>query len=97
MDRAEDTAHNGTLASSEIFREWVGSRVPANSPVPQLLNHHEGLALVSRWDALTPVFLKPGPDGQPGAAQVDDDGNGVVDDASELGATGTDDVIVTPC
>jgi hypothetical protein len=32
-----------------------------------------------------------GPDGRPGVAGVDDDGNGVTDDMSELGAPGSDD------
>jgi hypothetical protein len=39
------------------------------------------------------VFMQPGPDGQPGEAGVDDNGNGIIDDKSELGATRTDDVL----
>lgn len=38
-----------------------------------------------------PRFMGPGPDGQPGRANVDDDGNGVVDDDAELGWSNTDD------
>ncbi len=35
-----------------------------------------------------------GPDGQPGQASVDDDGNGVVDDFTEEGWTGSDDTAI---
>ncbi|MEX2287654.1 MAG: prepilin-type N-terminal cleavage/methylation domain-containing protein [Planctomycetaceae bacterium] len=38
--------------------------------------------------------LTRGPDGQPGAALIDDDANGVDDDAGELGWLGTDDEIL---
>lgn len=40
-------------------------------------------------DAL--VIIDAGPDQLPGQAGVDDGGNGVVDERSELGATGSDD------
>lgn len=42
------------------------------------------------------TVVSPGPDGQPGTAGVDDDGNGMDDDAGELGFTGTDDVLAFP-
>ncbi len=51
---------------------------------------------LARWNALSSVCLDAGSDMRPGVAGVDDDGNGVVDDLSELGATGTDDQILTP-
>ncbi len=38
------------------------------------------------------AVMDVGPDGKPGQADVDDDGNGIVDDRSELGWTGSDDV-----
>lgn len=38
-----------------------------------------------------PDDLGPGPDGKPGRAFTDDDGNGKMDDKSELGWPGTDD------
>lgn len=44
-----------------------------------------------RWDDSAPVWLVPGPDGQPGWATWDDDGNGIVDDDSELGTAWSDD------
>jgi hypothetical protein len=37
---------------------------------------------------------RPGPDGQPGVAGADDDGNGTTDDPTELGWPGSDDVVV---
>lgn len=54
------------------------------------------LVSVRVWDSEAPVYVTGGDDGQPGRAGVDDDGNTVVDDLSELGATGSDDAIVTP-
>ncbi len=52
--------------------------------------------VIYSWGPEASVILIPGPDLSPGVAGVDDDGNGVVDDLSELGATGTDDEILTP-
>ena len=51
---------------------------------------------VSTWDPSALVYVTVGLDMKPGAAAVDDDGNGVVDDRGELGATGTDDRVLTP-
>ncbi|MGV3484443.1 MAG: hypothetical protein ACO1RT_08495 [Planctomycetaceae bacterium] len=51
---------------------------------------------ISRWDQDAPVYVTAGQDRQPGAAGIDDDGNGVTDDRQELGATGTDDEVLTP-
>jgi hypothetical protein len=45
-----------------------------------------------RFDPDAVVLMRSGPDMQPGVAAVDDNANGIVDDASELGATGSDDV-----
>ncbi len=45
-----------------------------------------------RFDPGAVVLIRPGRDGQPGVARVDDDRNGTVDDRSELGATHSDDV-----
>jgi type II secretory pathway pseudopilin PulG len=46
------------------------------------------------WPASPPYAIPPaiGPDGQPGQAGTDDDGDGVTDNMSELGWAGTDDV-----
>ena len=42
------------------------------------------------------VILGVGHDGQPGRAGVDDNGNGMLDDPSELGAVGSDDECLAP-
>ena len=47
-----------------------------------------------RFDPQARVRLLPGPDQFPGGANVDDNANGVVDDAGELGATHSDDVCI---
>lgn len=47
------------------------------------------------WDLKTfglPRLQGVGPDGQPGQAGIDDNGNGIVDDVAELGWPGTDDL-----
>ena len=49
-----------------------------------------------QWDAEAVVYVAAGEDAMPGVAEIDDDGNGIVDDARELGATGSDDVMLTP-
>jgi hypothetical protein len=51
---------------------------------------------LSVWDPDAPVYISAGPDGAPGIARHDDNGNGEVDDLSELGATGSDDFAVAP-
>lgn len=55
------------------------------------------------FDPTAPVFLTGGPDGEPGAAGVDDDANGTVDETGltgtiariEFGAAGSDDTAVS--
>ena len=49
-----------------------------------------------RFDPDAAIVLDVGVDGQPGRAGVDDNFNGLVDDALELGAVGGDDRILTP-
>ena len=58
--------------------------------------HPQTTVVVSSWDPSALVYVTVGLDMKPGAAAVDDDGNGVVDDRGELGATGTDDQVLTP-
>lgn len=48
------------------------------------------------WDDDAWVYITAGPDGAPGIAGHDDNGNGAIDDPSELGATGSDDFAVAP-
>ena len=47
-----------------------------------------------RFDPRARVRLLPGDDQMPGGAEIDDNANGVIDDAGELGATHSDDVCV---
>ena len=47
--------------------------------------------MLQRFDPGARVVMWPGDDQQPGVAGVDDDGSGLVDDRSELGATWSDD------
>jgi hypothetical protein len=48
------------------------------------------------FDPTAAVLLCPGVDARPGIADVDDDADGVVDNASELGAMYSDDVCLAP-
>jgi len=60
------------------------------------MDRHLAQTIVHRWDADAAVYVTAGQDREPGVAGVDDDGSAVVDDRSELGATGSDDVVLTP-
>lgn len=75
--------------------DWVAGSEPQASELPDSLKQ---LGVDSiRWEVFDPqalVYLQPGADGAPGVAGVDDNGNGVVDDKGELGATRTDDRIM---
>jgi hypothetical protein len=69
----------------------IGEVTPREFSVP------EGHTIVLyQWDADAVVYVAAGEDAMPGVAGVDDDGNGIVDDSRELGATGSDDVMLTP-
>lgn len=69
----------------------IGEATPREISVPV------GYTLrLSQWDAEAAVYVAAGADAMPGVAGVDDDGNGLVDDSRELGATGSDDVMLTP-
>ena len=64
-------------------------------PWPELPPQWQRLT-IAHWDAGAAVYVTAGPDGLPGIAGIDDDGNGSVDDLAELGATGSDDFVVAP-
>ncbi|MEM6469148.1 MAG: hypothetical protein AAF802_06230 [Planctomycetota bacterium] len=49
-----------------------------------------------RFDPLADVLLDGGPDGKPGVLGLDDNADGIIDDLSELGAVGSDDVCLAP-
>ncbi len=59
---------------------------------PDLLSKTQ--LMVQHFDPSARVRLLPGLDGQPGTADFDDNVNGVIDDAGELGATFSDDLCV---
>ncbi|WP_417732945.1 PulJ/GspJ family protein [Rosistilla oblonga] len=47
------------------------------------------------FDPNAPNIFWMGPDGAPGASGIDDDGNGAYDDSFEMGASNTDDSVIT--
>lgn len=51
---------------------------------------------VKGFDTGVPLLPSFGADGSPGIASFDDDGNGTMDDASEFGAEGSDDLVLSP-
>lgn len=59
---------------------------------PELLSHTQFIG--QQFDPAARVRLLPGLDGQPGAADFDDNANGVIDDPGELGATFSDDLCI---
>jgi hypothetical protein len=61
-----------------------------NDGMPEILDAWGRPIEFLRWAPGCRAY--PGPDGQWGAATVDDDGNGIVDDSAEAAWTGTDDV-----
>ncbi len=74
--------------------QTAGDRV--NMELPFNSDHDVRLMQLLAWDPSALVYVTVGLDMKPGVAAVDDDGNGVVDDRGELGATGTDDRVLTP-
>lgn len=59
----------------------------------QIFTAHELESLVRSQDPDNPRAMSPGPDGRWGIANVDDDNNGIIDDVSEAGYVGTDDLL----
>jgi len=74
--------------------EWIETDQEESSELPESLRTL-GVETI-RFEVFDPeglVYMQPGADGRPGVAGVDDNGNGIVDDNTELGATRTDDVL----
>src|SRR5262249_40413437 len=75
--------------------------LPPYSPVPQSMltqlgNKYKNTAPLNwpytwYWAGYFPMGL--GPDGRPGKAGIDDNADGVIDDAGEIGAPGSDDFL----
>ena len=68
--------------------------IAASSLDPQLVELGVQRIVVQRFDPTALVMIRAGADGQPGVAGVDDNGDGIVDNRSELGATRSDDECV---
>ena len=49
-----------------------------------------------RFDPMAEVIIAVGDDGAPGQVDLDDDFDGLVDNASEMGAVGSDDICLAP-
>lgn len=89
-------ADSAAEAIATLTPRWLENlHFPAAGSLP---SHSLGQSDISIgvWDAGASVYVAAGPDGAPGIAGHDDDGNGVIDDLGELGATGSDDFVVAP-
>jgi len=56
--------------------------------------HSQGVdqIVIEQFDSQSLVVMRPGRDRQPGVAGIDDNANGIIDDAAEMGATRSDDL-----
>lgn len=85
-------------ATEEELREWLFEGQPLtlqseNTPDIARRTWQEAVIelTLQQFDPDAVVAILAGDDGQPGVAGIDDNGNGVTDDRSELGATHSDD------
>jgi hypothetical protein len=101
------TVATGPIPPGELFdvRQAVASWLASTSPLPidedgriniesldaSLIDLGVIRIELQRFDAEALVVIRPGSDGQPGVAGVDDNGDAVIDNRSELGATRSDD------
>lgn len=85
------------LAAGDAIDPWED---PLRAAEPAGLGDVPRTKVLDAWweieDPRAPILLVVGEDGAPGRAGVDDDFSGVIDDAGELGAFGSDDRCVTP-
>jgi hypothetical protein len=83
-------------ADAGMNEDWLARLEPADViGLPQARLGFESLG-IAIWDPNVAVYLTAGPDGAPGVAGHDDDGDGVIDNLGELGTTGSDDFAVVP-
>lgn len=88
----------------QVVSQWLSDTSPlpleadgsiaASSLDPKLVELGVTRIEVQRFDPNALVMIRAGVDGQPGVAGVDDNGDALVDNRSELGATRSDDVCV---
>ncbi|MDB5387725.1 MAG: Verru Chthon cassette protein [Planctomycetaceae bacterium] len=82
-----DIGNNGRFGFYSQSNNWnanFGPRGPANNRCFDTWQPNKG--------GLAPFVYHPGIDQQPGVANVDDDGDGTIDNAPELGWGGSDDI-----
>jgi len=95
LSRLNDTNNNLVLEYFDTIPGQTAPYIYLSSYDGQGYRHHglDGLpGFPGDDDGDTFAEIEPGPDGQPGAAMVDDNGDTVVDDAAEFGWPGTDDL-----
>lgn len=68
--------------------------IAASSLDPRLMELGVDRIELERFDPQALVVIRPGADGKPGTAGIDDNGDGIVDNRIELGATRSDDQCV---
>ena len=93
MEKLRNQLGDMKQAGEDLDRAtWARIQSDLRSLNPELFSHHQ--LIWQKFDPAARVRLLPGLDQQPGTIDVDDNANGVVDDASELGATFSDDLCV---
>ena len=96
-DRWSLIARVGPLILAVILAMAAFERLSCLLSTSLPINNSFGESTVIQVQAFDPharVRVEVGSDGAPGVAGWDDDANGIVDDASELGASRSDDVCV---
>ena len=90
-----DLSNTGVTGRLEELVPFNFAADPSSNPNGERIRRR---FTTSSWDRKGPAFprliMGPGPDGQPGRKDVDDDEDGNTDDTSELGWPGTDDHLV---
>ncbi len=85
----------GAITRIGMLQSWQ-QKIPESVSRDVVVQELDRDAYGFRFDPDAQVLLGPGADLQPGIAAVDDDANLIVDDRSELGAIGSDDVCLGP-
>lgn len=94
--RADGTLPEMGFMRPEFMRRPIGSLADAPPTNEEVLSTNCVAFDIRGYDPSVRVLHHPGPDGQPGVADFDDDQNGTVDDFIEFGFIGSDDLALTP-